>query len=174
MKNLIICMAIAACFFTACKSNSGSSSIENDCTATALKRNKQTALNTEMALSKGDVDGMFKDCTADYLDYGNGESKPEKMDTAKAGLKSFFAAFPNFKGKNLVAVADSNLVIVTGEWSGTFKNDYMSMKSNGKSFKAPEADIFTFNQDGKITSHRSIQSVAAYLYQLGLLVPVKK
>jgi len=175
MRKLITGLAVVACFFAFCKSNTGSSATGSDSTAAALKRNKQTALNAEMALSKGDVNGLLKDCTANFADLGDGSTKPmNSKDSIKAAFKEFFTAFPDFTGKNFFAVADSNTVIVTGEWSGTFKGAYGTTKPNGKSFKIPEADIFTFDNAGKITLHRSVQSEATTLYQLGLLVPVKK
>jgi len=169
----MISMAIATCFLAACKSNSGTKS-SSDSTATAIKRNKQIALDAEMSISKQDMDGLFKNCSADFVDYGNGDSKPMKnVDSIKADFKGFLTAFPDFKGEDLAAIADSNTVVVTGNWSGTFKNDYMKMKANGKSFKIPEADIFTFNNEGKITSHKSVQSGIYIFYQLGFLVPKK-
>jgi len=175
MRTLITGIAIAALFLASCKSNSGSSAAGSDSTAAALKRNKQTALNSEMALSKGDIEGVMKDWAPDFVDLGHGGSPPEaNKDSIKAAIKTFFAQFPDFTGKNFVAVADSNLVIVTCTWSGTFKNPHGTMKQNGKSFKMPEADIFTFNKEGKIKSRRSIQSDATLAYQLGDLVPAKK
>ena len=175
MRKLITGIAIAAFFLASCKSNPGSSATGSDSTAAALKRNKQTALNSEMALSKGDIDGVMKDWAPDFVDLGHGGSEPEtNKDSIKAALKTFFAEFPDFTGKDFVAVADSNLVIVTCTWSGTFKNPLGTMKPNGKSFKMPEADIFTFNKEGKIKSRRSIQSDATLAYQLGDLVPAKK
>jgi hypothetical protein len=48
------------------------------------------------------------------------------------------------------------------------------MKATGKVFKSPDVDIFTFNKDGKITSHSNIQSYILALYQLGVPMPVKK
>jgi predicted ester cyclase len=173
MKKLMISMAIAACLLTACKSNSGTTS-SADSAASALKKNKQTALDVEMSISKHDVDGLLKNCSADFVDYGNGEAKPMKnADSIKADFKGLYAAFPDFKADSLTAIADSNTVVVTGVWSATFKNDFMKMKANGKSFKIPEADIFTFNKEGKINSHKAVQSSISILYQLGFLVPKK-
>ena len=147
----------------------------SDSTAVSTARNKQIALNADLALIKKDVEGMFKDCAPDFVDYGNGEYKPMKnQDSIKTGLKSFLAAFPDFKGENLQAVAQGDTVIVTGLWSGTFKNAYMGMKPTQKSFKTTDADIFSFNKEGKITSHRSIQSEATFFSQLGISMPAKK
>jgi predicted ester cyclase len=175
MKKLITGMAIAACFLTACKNNGNSSSSGSDSNATALKRNKQTALNTEKAYVAKDTNAIFKDYAAGFKEYSNGTEKPQtNMDSIKASTKSFFNAFPDYNGENIQAFADSNTVIVTGDWSGTFKNEFMHMKPTGKKFKISDADIFTFNKEGKIISHRSIQSDATFLYALGVPMPEKK
>ena len=68
-------------------------------------------------------------------------------------------------------MADGDKVIVYGEWSGTFKNDYMGMKATNKSFKINDVDIFTFNDDGKITSHRSIMPYSVSMQQVGARMP---
>jgi hypothetical protein len=34
----------------------------------------------------------------------------------------------------------------------------MGMKPTGKSFKVKDVDLFTFNDEGMITEHRSVQS----------------
>lgn len=167
-------MAAAGCFLAACK-GPATVNTSSDSAAATLTKNKQTAMNSEMAMIKMDMDGVYKDCSPDFVDYGNGESKPVKsIDSLKANMKTFFAAFPDFKGENLRAVADSDMVIVTGDWSGTFKAEFMKIKPTNKVFKAADADIFTFNKEGKITSHKSIQSEMTYLYQLGVPMPAKK
>jgi predicted ester cyclase len=169
MKKLILGMAAAACIFTACKPSTGGDA------AASMEKNKQAALNADMAFGKKNVDTAFKDYAPGFIDYGNGEGKPVKnIDTLKANMKSFLAAFPDFKGENIMAVADSNTVVVTGTWSGTFKGEFMKIKPTNKSFKASEAEIYTFNKDGKITSHKSTQSEVTYLYQLGVPMPPKK
>ena len=172
MKKLITGMAIAACFLVACN---GSVSVKTDAGTSAAEKNKQTALASEEAFNKHDPAGVVKDCATDFADYGSSDMRVMKnIDSIKTGLKDFMAAFPDYKGENLMAVADSNTVIVTGTWSGTFKNEYMKMKPTGKAVKFFDADIYTFNKDGKITSHRSVQSEATFFAQLGIPMPEKK
>jgi len=174
MRKLTIGIVIAVVFLTSCSSNPASSATGNDNNAATSKINKQTALNAVTALSKRDVDGMLRDCTDSYADLGDGSAKPlTNKDSLRDAFKEFFKACPDFTGKNFVAVADSNIVIVTGVWTGTFKSAYGPYKPSDKSFKIPEADIYTFDKTGKISSHRSIQSEATTMYQLGLLVPSK-
>ena len=175
MRKLTTGIVIAVVFLTSFKSYPGSSAKGNDNNLAISKTNKQTALNAVIALSKRDLDGMLQDCTNNYTDFGDGSAKPlTNKDSFKAAFKQFFTACPDFTGKNFVAVADSNIVVVIGEWTGTFKRDYGPYKPNDKSFKIPEADIYTFDKTGKIISHRSIQSEATTMYQLGLLVPSEK
>ena len=71
----------------------------------------------------------------------------------------------------LEAVADGDKVMVYGDWSGTFKNDFMGMKATGKSFKVKDVDIFTLNDEGKITSHRNVLPWSAIMEQVGAKMP---
>jgi hypothetical protein len=57
-------------------------------------------------------------------------------------------------------------VVVLAEYSGTFKKDFGKMKATKKSFKFPDADVFTLNDDGKISSHRYIQPDATLFGQV--------
>ena len=72
---------------------------------------------------------------------------------------------PDYKASNLQYYADGDAVLVVGEWSGTQKKDMMGIKPSGKPFKFNDVDIFTFNENGKITSHRSITNFAKVLME---------
>ena len=89
-------------------------------------------------------------------------------------MKTFFGAYPDFKAEDLMAYNNNDAVIVTGTFSGTFKNAYLKMKPTGKSFKIFDGDIYTFDKDGKITSHRSIVPGTVYMSQVGVVLPEKK
>ena len=89
-------------------------------------------------------------------------------------MKTFFGAYPDFKGEDLTAYANDNSVIVTGTFSGTFKNAYLTMKPTGKSFKFFDGDIYTFDKNGMITSHKSIIPGSVYMEQVGVVLPKKK
>ena len=71
------------------------------------------------------------------------------------------------KGENLTAIAEGNQVAVFGDWSGTFKGEMMGMKPTNKSYEVKDVDLFTFNNDGKITEHRSVQSMQTMMMQVG-------
>ncbi|MBC7829911.1 MAG: ester cyclase [Chitinophagaceae bacterium] len=132
------------------------------------ERNKETALASARAIATGNMDSVLKDVTADVTDYGDGGGDVIKnKDTLTTMLKSFATAFPDWKGDNLMAAADGDYVYVYGDWSGTFKNDFMGMKATGKPFKFKDVDIFKFNDQGKIIEHRSIQKFATMMEQIG-------
>ena len=149
-------MAASALFLAACNNKATVNTTGSDSAALYLKKIKQEALSSDSAYLKKDADAVFKDCAPGFIDYGDGISKPiANIDTLKAITKSFFKAFPDFKGENLRAVAEDSTVVVTGTWSGTFKMDFMKMKSTDKMIKSYDADVFTFNKAGKMTSHIS-------------------
>jgi predicted ester cyclase len=170
MKKLIIIttpfLIGAACLLSGCGGKSIFGSSKVDSTALRVQKNKKTAMDAEMSMNAHDVVGTFQDCTADYVEYQSGEAKPMKIDSAKAAMKDFFAAFPDFKGDSLVFLGQGDTVVVMGTWSGTFKGAMGRMKPTGKTFKVFDEDIFSFNKGGKITSHRSVQSVNTYISQV--------
>jgi len=176
MKKFFTLTAITALFLQACTQNksAGSTSVV-DSAAIKTNINKATALASIEGFSKHDVDMIYKDCAPDFTDYGNGAMPPvSNMDTLKTNMKGFLEAMPDFKAENISAVASGDTVVIIANWSGTFKKEYMGMKPTNKSFKAPDVDVFTFNKDGKISSHRSIQGEPTFFYQLGIPMPETK
>ncbi|HTS46039.1 MAG TPA: ester cyclase [Puia sp.] len=161
----------------ACNNNSGSSaSMASDSIVAAnaakdsiLAKNKATALAAVKTLSLQTIDQAFKDVTPDAIDYGDGSGKPIKgVDSIKAAVKSFLTAFPDMKGENYTVIGDGNVVAVFGEYTATFKAPLMGIKPTGKKFtKVRDVDVFTFNDAGKITEHRSIQAPITYLSEVG-------
>jgi predicted ester cyclase len=91
----------------------------------------------------------------------------------KTEMKIFLGAYPDFKGEDLKAYASDDAVIVTGTYSGTFKNPYLTMKPTGKGFKVFDGDIYTFDKDGKITSHKSVVPGSVFMSQAGVVLPEK-
>ena len=178
-------LAFATCLcFAACNNGSDSvaSSSDKDTTAASPKmtkedkdeRNKKVVMESMDAMNAHNPDNVLKNVTADGVDYGDGTMPPVKsIDSVKAGMNAFLAAFPDYKGSDLKAVSDGDQVMVYGEWTGTFKNDFMGMKATNKSFKVHDVDIFTVNDDGKITSHRNVTPWSAIMMQVGAKMPSK-
>jgi predicted ester cyclase len=179
MKKLLVLIGFAV-FVTSC--NNGNSPMMNngmDSVASAykakdsvLEKNKATALASVQAFSSGKIDDAFKNVTPDAVDYGDGMGKPMKgRDTIINMVKGFLSAFPDYKAENFMVVGDGNHVAVFADYSGTFKNPLMGMKPTGKSFKYRDADIFTFNDAGQITEHRSVQSGITLMDMIGAKMP---
>lgn len=176
-------LAFAAClFFAACNDGANNTVADSNNKGDTTKmtqedkeeRNKKVVLESMDAMNAHNPDNVLKNVTADGVDYGDGNMPPVKgMDSVKASINAFLAAFPDYKGDNLQAVADGDKVMVYGDWSGTFKNDFMGMKATGKSFKVKDVDIFEMNDEGKITSHRNIMPWAAIMEQVGAKMPPK-
>lgn len=179
MKKAILFLLATALLFAACNNDKKDessdkketmSSDNREAMPSAAEKNRQTALMAVQAVNALDLDAAFKNVTPDAVDYNDGSMPPVKtIDSIKAGIKAWMAAFPDVKEENPEAFsnADGSKVIITGEFTGTFKNDFMGMKATGKSFRYMEGAIFTFNSDGKITSHRFIQSGMTAMMQVG-------
>jgi predicted ester cyclase len=134
---------------------------------TMLNKNKAAALGFLHAINDKNLDAMVKDFAVDYVDYHDGNETPSKgLDTLKIDLKNFVTAFPDVRADSLVAVAEGNQVAIFGVWSGTFKANLGKLKATGKSFKVKDADLFTFNDAGKIIEHRAVQSGEALMSQV--------
>jgi predicted ester cyclase len=175
MKQLLILTGMAL-FIISCNNNAASSSnSEMDSIMAASKakdsvldKNKATALASVEAFSSGKLDEAFKDVAPDAVDYGDGTMAPVKSkDSILRMVKTFLAAFPDYKGQNFLVIGDGNHVAVFGDYSGTFKNAMMGMKPTGKSFKLKDVDLFTFNAEGKITEHRSVQAGSTMMLMVG-------
>ena len=171
MKQLSAIIFIIALFFSCNNATQSPATATVDSVSLAkeamLTKNKAAALGFIQAINSKNMNDMVRDFAVDYVDFHDGNIPPTRgLDSLKADLHSFVTAFPDVKAENLVAVAEANKVAVFGEWSGTFKVDMTGMKATGKSFKIKDADLFTFNDAGKITEHRSVQSGEALMSQV--------
>ena len=176
MKKSILLLTLV--WLAACNNEKKAEPADSTQTASApadnkAEKNKQTALASAMAVNAHDAEGMLKDVAPDAVDYGDGSMPPVKgLDSIKAAVKEWVAAFPDVKGENFMILTDDGThVAVIADWAGTFKNDFMGMKATGKSYKIKDADLFTFNNDGKITEHRSIQPNSNMMSQVGAKMP---
>ena len=177
MKKFLLFMALPILLLAACntdeKKEEGMKEEKvADDTESKEERNKQTTLASVNALVSGDVEGTLKDVAVDAIDYGDGSMPAVKSkDSIKVMLKSWRESLSDYKADNLMAIADGDYVVVSGDWSGTFKTDFMGMKTAGKKIKIKDVDIFKFNSDGMITEHHNVQSSAEMMKQLGIVPP---
>ena len=177
VRNFLLMAGASILLLSACENkDSGESTANTDSTASTevnvQERNKKIVMESFDAMAKGDVDGMFKNAAPDAVDYGEGSMPPMKnQDSIKNIIKGFMAAFPDYKIIGPEFYADGNKVLVYYECTGTWKGDMMGMKATGKSFKSRDVEIFTFNDEGKVTEHRSVQNMNGMFAQLGAAAP---
>ena len=168
MKSLFTVITVLSCIALSCNSNTPATSktdADTSATSTAssktdmLEKNKAAALASVQGVISHNASEVFKDAASDIVDYADGSMPPVKgLDSCKVFFQTFLTAFPDIKAENLMAIAEGNHVAIFGDWSATFKGEMMGMKPTGKSFKVKDVDLFTFNDEGKITEHHNVQS----------------
>jgi predicted ester cyclase len=131
------------------------------------ERNRKTIMESMDAFNAHNAEGVLKNCAPNFMEYMDGSIPPQKLDSAKIGLAGYLNAFPDVKGENMTYISDGDKVVVVTDWTQTFKNDMMGMKATGKTVKYRDVDIFTFDNDGKVMSHRSIYPMGAILAMAG-------
>ena len=132
------------------------------------ERNKKIALLCIKSWSNGDVDEIVKHLSSNTVEFGDESSPPVSgIDSAKKFMQLWNSSVKDYKSNNELAVSEGDHVFVYAGWSGTFKNDFMGMKTSGKSFKFKDVDIFKFNDQGQIIEHRAVH-FSTVLKQLAL------
>jgi steroid delta-isomerase-like uncharacterized protein len=176
MKRLLVISSVLF-FLIACENKNGNDTGDTPGDTDSSKaerveskedRNKKIVKEAMAALNDHNIEKMVGMMSDDVVDYADGISRQIKgKDSIRANMTVFFNAFPDFKASELRYFADGDHVVVLGEYSGTFKKDLGKMKATNKSFKFPDADVFTLTDDGKISSHRYIQPDATLFGQVG-------
>ena len=183
MKKTIVLLAVATALITSCGTNTnhedgtGTMDTKTDSAMAESKteRNKKVVMASMDAMMAKNVDQAFKDVAADAVDYGDGSMPAIKgKDSIIKMINSWMAAFPDNKGSDIKYVADGDWVMVWGEWSGTWKGDFMGMKATNKEYKMKDVDIFKLNDAGQITEHHNVQSPNTMMSQVGMQMPKKK
>ena len=171
MKRLFSILLVSA-IFIACNSEKKKEEKMDDKKDTVMvgaeaaeERNKQVAMTAMEAFDKNEMDKVFVDADPSFMDYADGSTPAMPLDSVKMFFNILKDAIPDYKGSDLQYFADGNTVVVLGEWSGTLKKNLMGIPPTGKPFKFRDADIFTFNENGKIMSHRSITNFAKILME---------
>lgn len=186
MKKVFLLLAVSTTLFAACESNAGKtegttgtdtakSESAGAMTENKAERNKKIMMASFDAMASHNVNEMLKDCATDCVDYGDGSMPPVKgKDSIAKMINQWMTAFPDNKGSDLKFVADGDWVMVWGEWTGTFKNDFMGMKATNKSYRMKDVDIFKFNDAGQVVEHHNVQSPHTMMMQVGATMPHKK
>ena len=176
MKHTLIIAGTFALFsFASCNNanTESSTTTKTDSTATKTESKTERNINSIKASMDGinshDINKVFKDTgNHDFVEYGDGSMPPLKNDSAKKSLADFMNAFPDMKIESAQYFADGNTVVVVDDWNMTFKNDLGPIKATGKSIKYKDVDIFTFDDNGKLLSHRNIYPNGAIFMQVGV------
>ena len=181
MKKQPLLFAFALCLLMAvsCKKNV---SVDVNTNATTVDStntaDKNIAIVKKMneAYVKNDIPNIFKNYAESFTEYGDGSFEPEVYkgtDSLVIYQKEWATAFPDFKIENDKYYAGEDGVVVTSDWSGTWKGNFKGQKPTGKSFKFKDAEIYTI-KDGKITSHRSIMPIRPIAESTGFIWPTEK
>ena len=182
MKKMIALLAVTTAFITACQTNSNKTEgemgegVKSDTAMAESKteRNKRVVMASMEAMMAQNVDQAFKDVAPDVVDYNDGSMPAMKgKDSIMNMIKGWMKAFPDNKGTDLKYVADGDWVMVWGEWTGTFKNDFMGAKATNKTYKLKDVDIFKLNDAGQIVEHHNVQSPNTMMQQVGMAPPKK-
>jgi len=170
VASAVLILTVASCKDAGCPAVPGTRAIALSAKDSIVERNRSTALASVLAMNRHDYDETFKDYAPNAIAYGDSTGgKPIRgIDSIRTDLDVFIKAFPDFHGKNFVAIADNNHAAVFADWTGTFKFEMMGLKPTGRSFSVKDVDCFTFDSRGKIIAHRTIQSNQTINNQVGI------
>jgi predicted ester cyclase len=175
MKKILLALTFAG-LFASCgndkKSNDNMDKKETSMSSGESKqeRNKKVIMANMEAAGRADIDAMLKDAATNFTDYTDGSIPPvTNIDSLRGLLKMMFTSIESYKPSNIMLIAEGDYVAAYADWSGTFKNDMMSIKATGKMVSFPDVDIFKFNEEGKIIEHRSVQNMGLALMASGMM-----
>jgi predicted ester cyclase len=167
MKKIFVIMAASLFTLSACDNDKKEEKGDKKETSMSSgeskqERNKKVIMSSMESFNKNEIDNVFKDVAPGYIDYMDGTMTPiTVVDSLKGFYRMLKASVPDYKGENLMYLADGDQVAVVADWGGTFQKDIMGMKATGKMFKYKDVDLFKMNDAGKITEHRSFANMAA-------------
>ncbi len=148
---------------------------KDDGTKATMEANKKLAAGIFDVFNTGNTEGIEKIIAADMKENtpDPNDPCPDKVgpDKFKCIVASYRGSFPDVKVVAKVTVAEGDMVVVWGEWSGTNTGEMMGMPPTGKSVTQPFVDMFKC-KDGKITEHWGIADNLAFMTQLGMIPPM--
>jgi predicted ester cyclase len=107
----------------------------------------------------------------DHQDYGLPPGMANGHEGFKSVLGSFVEAFPDLYLEVQFTVADDDRIVLYVSTTGTHRGPFMGMAPTGKQFRVNGADIFRFNDEGKVAAHWGVFDTLGMLAQLGLVPP---
>ena len=112
------------------------------------------------------IDELIADNSIDHGELPPG--MPPGKEGVKLLIKSLRGAFPDFKIKIGLQVAEGDLVVQQATATGTMKGEFAGMPPSGKT-ATWEAIHITRIKDGKIVEHWQVQDQLGMLQQLGFI-----
>jgi steroid delta-isomerase-like uncharacterized protein len=104
----------------------------------------------------------------DHQDYGLPPGAANGHEGFRRVLGGFLEAFPDLHLEVQFVVADDDRVTFYLSTTGTHRGQLLGMPATGKTFKVNGADVFRFNEEGKVSEHWGVFDVFGMLAQLGL------
>ena len=159
MKKLCLIGVIAFFSLAGCTDNKkpAETNVTEHIKESKEEQNKKIALQCIKAWSAGNIDEIVSHLAPNTADLGDESTPPARgIDSVSYFMRTWNSSVNDYKADHEIAVADDDYVFVYAGWSGTFKNDFMGMKTTGKSFKFKDVDIFKFNDESKIIEHRAV------------------
>jgi steroid delta-isomerase-like uncharacterized protein len=134
------------------------------------EKNKALAARIPLeAFNQGKLEVIDEVVADNSVDHGE---LPPGMPPGKEGIKllikSLRSAFPDFKIKIDLQVAEGDLVVQRATTTGTMKGAFAGMAPSGKT-ATWEAIHITRIKDGKVVEHWQVQDQLGMLQQLGLM-----
>jgi steroid delta-isomerase-like uncharacterized protein len=91
-------------------------------------------------------------------------------DGFKELLNQFVSGFPDMHLEVEKAIAEDDMVVTRGSWTGTHQGDFMGIPGTGKSVKVGYMDMWRM-ENGKCMENWVQMDIAGLMQQLGAMAP---
>ncbi len=133
-----------------------------------LKINKEIILNIYKAEVNGDWDALGKWIADDVMNHTAGPVGAKGLETSKAMMQSFFAAFPDLKVNVQNILADGDMVSTHFTITGTHKNNFMGTPATGNKINFGGMELFRI-KNGKVVDFWAYMDNMTMMQQLGMM-----
>jgi steroid delta-isomerase-like uncharacterized protein len=100
-----------------------------------------------------------------YLNHDPVPGQPDGKEGIRQWARDIHHAFPDWYLDNEFTIVEGDRVAHRITWSGTFTNDYLGFKANGKKIVARSIDINRW-KDGKMVERWSLFDTTSFMRQL--------
>lgn len=167
---LVICTAFIVFVFASC--NNQQSTTQQAAALSPEEVNRLSYREIARAFDTGITDSLGKYVAENSVNHGT--PPPGITTTGLQGLKDMIAlyrtSFPDMKTTFHHVVADGNILMAHGTWSGTNSGDFMGGSATNKSVTGEFVDILRF-ENGKAVEHWEVSDNLGFMIQMGLIPP---